>query len=112
MKILAATDFSTRSNRALRQAALLAQSDDSLLFMVHVVDNDQPDDLVRMEQREAERILREQMGAMPEIRWTHARPMVIAGDPFDGILQPMSGRRYGSVLNELIGAIGRTARHP
>ncbi|MGB3487619.1 MAG: universal stress protein [Xanthobacteraceae bacterium] len=87
MKILAATDFSTRSNRALRQAALLAQSDDSLLFMVHVVDNDQPDDLVRMEQREAERILREQMGAMPEIRWTHARPMVIAGDPFDGILQ-------------------------
>lgn len=87
MKILAATDFSTRSNRALRQAALLAQSDDSLLFMVHVVDNDQPDDLVRMEQREAERILREQMGAMPEIRWTHARPMVIPGDPFDGILQ-------------------------
>ncbi|MGB3046230.1 MAG: universal stress protein [Xanthobacteraceae bacterium] len=87
MKILAATDFSTRSNRALRQAALLAQSDDSLLFMVHVVDNDQPDDLVRMEQREAERILREQMGAMPEIRWTHARPMVIAGDPFDGILR-------------------------
>lgn len=87
MKILAATDFSTRSNRALRQAALLAQSDDSLLFMVHVVDNDQPDDLIRMERREAERILREQMGAMPEIRWTHARPMVIAGDPFDGILQ-------------------------
>ena len=87
MKILAATDFSMRSNRALRQAALLAQSDDSLLFMVHVVDNDQPDDLVRMEQREAERILREQMGAMPEIRWTHARPMVIPGDPFDGILQ-------------------------
>lgn len=87
MKILAATDFSTRSNRALRQAALLGQSDDSLLFMVHVVDNDQPDDLVRMEQREAERILREQMGAMPEIRWTHARPMVITGDPFDGILQ-------------------------
>jgi nucleotide-binding universal stress UspA family protein len=87
MKILAATDFSTRSNRALRQAALLAQSNDSFLFMVHVVDNDQPDDLVRMEQREAERILREQMGAMPEIRWTHARPMVIAGDPFDGILR-------------------------
>jgi len=87
MRILAATDFLTRSNRALRQAALLAQSNDSLLFMVHVVDNDQPDDLVRMEQREAERILREQMGAMPEIRWTHARPMVIAGDPFDGILQ-------------------------
>lgn len=87
MKILAATDFSTRSNRALRQAALLAQSNDSLLFMVHVVDNDQPDDLVRMEQREAERILREQMSAMPEIRWTHARPMVITGDPFDGILR-------------------------
>ena len=90
MKILAATDFSTRSNRALRQAALLAQSDESLLFMLHVVDNDQPDDLVRMEEREAERILREQMAAMPEIRWTHARPMVITGDPFDGILRVAS----------------------
>lgn len=87
MKILAATDFSTRSNRALRQAALLAQQDGATLFMVHVVDDDQPNDLVRMEQREAERIMLEQMSAMPEVRRTQSRPMVIAGDPFDGILR-------------------------
>lgn len=87
MKILAATDFSTRSNRALRQAALLAQQDGATLFMVHVVDDDQPGDLVRMEQREAERIMLEQMSAMPEVRRTQSRPMVIADDPFDGILR-------------------------
>ena len=55
MQILAATDFSTRSNRALRQAGLLAGN--AQLHVVHVVDDDQPDELVRMEKREAERVL-------------------------------------------------------
>ena len=61
MQILAATDFSTRSNRALRQAGLLAQPGSAQLHIVHVVDDDQPEELVRMEKREAERVLSEQM---------------------------------------------------
>jgi nucleotide-binding universal stress UspA family protein len=36
MHILAATDFSTRSNRAVRQAGLLAQPGNSQLHIVHV----------------------------------------------------------------------------
>jgi universal stress protein E len=87
MLILAATDFSTRSNRALRQAGLLAQPDRTQLHVVHVVDDDQPQELVRMEMREAERVLAEQMDAMPELRALQARPMVVTGDPFDGILR-------------------------
>jgi universal stress protein E len=87
MKILAATDFSTRSNRAVRQAGLLAQSGNAQLHIVHVVDDDQPDELVRMEAREAERVLDEQTSSMPELKNLQPRLMVTTGDPFDGILK-------------------------
>jgi universal stress protein E len=57
MRFLAATDFSTRSQRAVRRAGLLAQEHGAELALVHVVDDDQPQDLVALETREAERIL-------------------------------------------------------
>jgi len=97
MRILAATDLSTRSNRALRQAGLLAQSGSGQLHIVHVVDDDQPDELVRMEKREAERLLSEQADSMPELRGTRTHPMVVAGDPFDAIL-----RTAGEIQPDLI----------
>lgn len=87
MVILAATDFSTRSNRALRQAGLLARLRNSQLAIVHIVDDDQPQELVDLEKREAEKVLAEQISAMPELQAVACRPMVIAGDPFDGILR-------------------------
>jgi nucleotide-binding universal stress UspA family protein len=87
MQILAATDFSTRSNRALRQAGLLAQAGNTELHVVHVVDDDQPEDLIRTDKREAERVLKEQVGSMPELRGFQTSPMVVIGDPFDGILR-------------------------
>jgi nucleotide-binding universal stress UspA family protein len=90
MQILAATDFSTRSNRALRQAGLLAQPGNAQLHILHVVDDDQPDELIDLETREAGRLLREQMDSMPEIRGVDAHPMVLPGDPFDGILRAAS----------------------
>jgi universal stress protein E len=87
MQILAATDFSMRSNRALRQAGLLAQSVRAGLQIVHVVDDDWPDELIHTEKAAAERVLHEQMHSMQELRGIEARPMVITGDPFDGILR-------------------------
>jgi nucleotide-binding universal stress UspA family protein len=87
MQILAATDFSTRSNRALRQAGLLAQSCSAQLTVLHVVDDDQPAALVEMETREAGRILAEQIAAMPELQGVQVRPMLTPGDPFDGVLK-------------------------
>lgn len=93
MQILAATDFSTRSNRALRQAGLLAQSGNTQLHVLHVVDDDQPEDWVRMERREGERVLREQINSMPELHGVEVDPMVTTGDPFDGIL------RAGTAVN-------------
>src|SRR5690606_2613472 len=86
MKILAATDFSTRSYRALRQAGLLARAGMEL-HIVHVVDDDQPADLVDLESREAERIIREQIASVPELDGVDAHPQVIGGYPFEGILQ-------------------------
>jgi universal stress protein E len=87
MKILAATDFSTRSARAVRQAGLLAQADGARLDVVHVVDDDQPEELVRMEKAEAKQVLVEQIYSMPELRGLKARHRVVTGDPFDGILR-------------------------
>jgi universal stress protein E len=87
MRILAATDFSTRSQRAVRRAGVLARDNDAELTLVHVVDDDQPSDLVALETREAERILGEQIGAMAELQGRQVRPHIVAGDPFDGILR-------------------------
>ncbi|HET9715633.1 MAG TPA: universal stress protein [Pseudolabrys sp.] len=87
MEILAATDFSTRSNRAVRQAGLLAQGPEAQLHILHVVDDDQPDELVRIEKREAERLLAEQLDSMPELRGVRSRSIVTTGEPFDAILR-------------------------
>lgn len=87
MQILAATDFSTRSNRALRQAGLLSRSDRARLYIAHVVDDDQPEAWIQMEKREAERLLAEHMVSMAELQGVNCTPMVVTGDPFDGILR-------------------------
>ncbi|HEX8664281.1 MAG TPA: universal stress protein [Beijerinckiaceae bacterium] len=87
MQFLAATDFSTRSQRAIRRAGLLAQEHGAELALVHVVDDDQPRDLVALETREADRILHELIRAMPELQQVACRALVVTGDPFDGILR-------------------------
>ena len=87
MQILAATDFSTRSNRALRQAGLLAQRGNAQLYIVHVVDDDRPEEFIRSEKREAERLLSEQTNSMPELKKMQPHAKVVVGDPFDGILK-------------------------
>ncbi|MGD9742567.1 MAG: universal stress protein [Dongiaceae bacterium] len=87
MHILAATDFSIRSQRAVRRAGLLAGERDAELILVHVVDDDQPAALVDIEKREAGRYLDEQIESLAELRGRRCRSIVAAGDPFDGILQ-------------------------
>src|SRR4029079_5228222 len=86
MNILAATDFSTRSHRAIRRAGLLARATNAELRLVHVVD-DERQELLELDTREAQRILQEQIGAIPELAETNVRSVVIAGDAFDGILR-------------------------
>ena len=87
MRIVAATDFSTRSNRALRQAGLLAKGAGGELDIVHVVDDDRPPQMLDMETRQAEHILTEQIQVIAELGGIRCRPVVVVGDPFDGILR-------------------------
>jgi nucleotide-binding universal stress UspA family protein len=96
VQFLAATDFSTRSQRAVRRAGLLAQAHGADLTLVHVVDDDQPQDLVALESREAERILDEQIKVVAELQGVACRPLVVGGDPFDGILR--TARSIGADL--------------
>ena len=98
MRILAATDFSTRSNRALRQAGLLAKASGTQLDIVHVVDDDQPAQMVDMERREADRVLAEQMKAMPELIDVRCEAMVVVGDPFDGILRTAAAAKADLII--------------
>lgn len=87
MRILAATDFSTRSHRALRRAGLLAKSRKAELVLVHVVDDDQPPQMFESDRREAQLYLDEQLAASPALQGIDCSAEVVAGDPFAGILQ-------------------------
>lgn len=86
-KIVAATDFSTRSQRALRRAGQLARHANAALSLVHVVDDDQPPSLVELEIRESEKFLNEQIGVLGELRDVRCRAVVTTGEAFDGILR-------------------------
>lgn len=87
MKILAATDFSTRSQRAVRRAGCLTRAANARLGVLHVVDDDQPEGMVALEQNESRRIIEEQIASVPELQGIPAEPIVTAADPFDGILK-------------------------
>lgn len=87
MRILAASDFSLRSQRALRRAGLLARRYSAELTLLHVVEDDHPEVLVERDRREAERFLAEQRDTLAELRGLGASVAVVAGDAFDGILR-------------------------
>jgi len=98
MHILAATDFSTRSHRALRRAGVLARDNGAEVTLLHVVDDDRPAELVALEKREAGRILVEQIGSVAELRGLPARALVVEGDPFDGILHAAASAKADVIV--------------
>jgi len=98
MRILAATDFSTRSHRALRRASLLAKSRNAELILVHVVDDDQPPEMFESDRREAQRYLDEQLVSTAALRDIDCSVEVVAGDPFAGILQAADARAVDLIV--------------
>lgn len=66
-RILVATDFSTRSDRALRRAILLARQVSAEIILVHVVDDDQPPRLVKAEERAAGHLLNDLAATLREV---------------------------------------------
>ncbi|MBA4228535.1 MAG: universal stress protein [Hyphomonas sp.] len=57
-KILVATDFSERSDRALRRATLLARQHGAKMHLLHVVDDDHPRRIVEANRDQAESLMR------------------------------------------------------
>jgi len=86
-RLLAATDLSSRSDRAVRRAADLAQSFGAELLLLHVVDDEQPVSLIEAERREVTSLLRQAAVALPELSAVAPCILVEEGDAFDGIIR-------------------------
>lgn len=86
-RILVATDFSERSDRAVRRATLLAKTSGASLSLVHVIDDDQPKRIIRAEKQAAEAVLKEQTRSLHEIDGLACASRIVLGDPFEGITQ-------------------------
>lgn len=84
--ILLATDFSTRSDRALRRAVLLARQLAAELLLVHVIDPDRPARLVEAERREAHALLAELADTLCGSDRIGCRFELRTGEPFEGVL--------------------------
>jgi nucleotide-binding universal stress UspA family protein len=100
-RILVATDFSARSDRAIRRATLLAKQFDVPLTLVHVVDDDQPKRIVEAQQNAALSLLRELAQTLHDVDGVVCDPQVVRGDAFAGIVA--AGEQAGADLH-IIGA--------
>jgi nucleotide-binding universal stress UspA family protein len=85
--ILAATDFSSRSDRAIRRAVLLAKQHDASTVLVHVVDDDQPQRILRVEQMETSAVLEDMARTTREVDGVACHSKIVLGDPFEGIVK-------------------------
>ncbi|HEY7766067.1 MAG TPA: universal stress protein, partial [Aestuariivirgaceae bacterium] len=86
-RILVATDFSPRSDRALRRGILLARQNATELQLTHVVDDDQPQRLIDVERREAAALLDELASTIRESDGIDCEGHVATGDAFQGIVR-------------------------
>jgi len=89
-KIMVATDFSERSDRALRRATLLARQFDAAILLVHVVDDDQPRRIVDAEGDEASTLLRQMAATLRDVDGVTCETRVILASPFVGIAQAVA----------------------
>lgn len=85
--MMVATDFSERSDRALRRATLLARQFESAILLVHVVDDDQPRRIVDAERDEATTLLRQMAATLRDVDGVTTETRVILASPFVGIAQ-------------------------
>ncbi|GAW35856.1 putative universal stress protein [Roseovarius sp. A-2] len=86
-EIMLATDFSERSDRALRRATLLARQFGAALTIIHVVDDDQPKRIVDSERDTATELLRELRSTVRTVDELACEIRVVLADPFEGIVR-------------------------
>ena len=66
-RILVATDFSTRSDRALRRASLIAGKTGASITLAHVVDADRVDQLIDADRAAASAVLADTASTLRDI---------------------------------------------
>lgn len=88
--IMVATDFSERSDRALRRATLLARQSGASITLVTAVDEDRPRRLVEEEKREAEVLLREMSATVRNVDGVPCDARVVLAEPSQAIVQAAS----------------------
>lgn len=84
--IAVATDFSSRSDRAVRRAAALAKQFGATLHLIHIVDEDWHKQLLSISLRESETLLKDKALFIREKEAVHCTTTVKAGDPATGIV--------------------------
>jgi nucleotide-binding universal stress UspA family protein len=99
-RILAATDFSGRSEHAIQRGCLLAKRLGVPLCIVHVVDNDQPALRVEAEKGAALVLLEEQVKAVRSQTGIDVDACVAEGPAFEGIV------RKGNAIEAGVTVIG------
>jgi len=85
--IMIATDFSERSDRALRRATLLAKQFGARLSIVHVVDDDRPQRMLERERDLALQLLDEIGASVRGHDGVTCETRVVLGAPFAGIVK-------------------------
>lgn len=86
-RILVATDFSTRSDRALRRATLIARRVGAALTLVHVVDSDRSARLVAAEEAAARSVLDEAAETIRATDGISTDTLVMVDDVHSGIVE-------------------------
>ena len=86
-RILVATDFSPRTDRALRRATLIARQVGAALTLVHIIDADQPARLIATDRAEAGALLRETAETLRTGDQIETEALVEIDDVHSGILE-------------------------
>ena len=85
-RILVATDFSPRSDRALRRATLIARKVGASITLVHVVDVDLPDRLLRANEAAASAVLADSVSTLQNEDGIQTSWLVVVDDVHSGII--------------------------
>lgn len=92
-RIMLATDFSERSDRALRRAVLLARAHGAALELIHVVDDDRPQRIVDREMADTRSLLMDLAQSLRAADGIACTVDTVLADPFSGIVQAAEQRR-------------------
>lgn len=95
-RLFVATDLTERTRIAERRAALIAQRKGWTLDLVHAVDNEQPEAVIALHRREAERMLGSACATLAAEASQHCASRVLLGDPAEALAREAA--REGAAL--------------